>query len=111
MGNIRSGSQARNISVIPENHPQTASLVSDHAASVAEYERAVLERGEQAANARAVRIHFALLTCKAQPPLPFSVLLGAVVLAISGQPTTLAPVPEPQSHLPDVAGRETYRLA
>ncbi|KAI1798343.1 hypothetical protein LXA43DRAFT_1088450 [Ganoderma leucocontextum] len=53
MGNIRSGSQARNISVIPENHPQTASLVSDHAASLAEYERAVLERSEEAANARA----------------------------------------------------------
>ncbi|PIL27393.1 hypothetical protein GSI_10541 [Ganoderma sinense ZZ0214-1] len=53
MGNIRSGSRARNISLIPENHPQTASLVSDHAASVAEYERAVLERSEEAANARA----------------------------------------------------------
>ncbi|KAM5534744.1 hypothetical protein V8D89_011608 [Ganoderma adspersum] len=53
MGNIRSGSQARNVAVIPENHPQTASLVSDHAASVAEYERAVLERSEEAANARA----------------------------------------------------------
>ena len=57
MGNIRSGSQARNIAVIPENHPQTDSLVSDHAASVAEYERAVLERSEEAANTRAVRIH------------------------------------------------------
>ncbi|TBU42334.1 hypothetical protein BD309DRAFT_866575 [Dichomitus squalens] len=57
MGNIRSGSQARNASVVPENHPQTASLVSDQAASVAEYERSVVERNEDLMNARAVRIY------------------------------------------------------
>ncbi|RPD65329.1 hypothetical protein L226DRAFT_245213 [Lentinus tigrinus ALCF2SS1-7] len=52
MGNIRSGSQARSASIIPENYPQTASLVSDHAASVAEYERSVVQQSEQNARAR-----------------------------------------------------------
>ncbi|KAI0708123.1 hypothetical protein C8T65DRAFT_214603 [Cerioporus squamosus] len=52
MGNIRSGSQARSAAIIPENHPQTASLVSDHAASIAEYERSVVQQSEQNARAR-----------------------------------------------------------
>ena len=56
MGNIRSGSQARNASLVPENHPQTASLVNDQAANIAEYERSVVERNEDLMNARAVRI-------------------------------------------------------
>ncbi|KAH9896738.1 hypothetical protein C8Q73DRAFT_642931 [Cubamyces lactineus] len=39
MGNIRSGSRARSASKVPENFPQTASLVSDQAANMAEYEK------------------------------------------------------------------------
>lgn len=109
MGNIRSGSQARNIAVIPENHPQTASLVSDHAASVAEYERAVLERSEEAANTRAVRIHFIYPAYKAH--IPFSVLPAAEASAISSQATIPAPAPEPQSPQQGVEVQETYKLA
>ncbi|KAI0746620.1 hypothetical protein C8Q80DRAFT_1104668 [Daedaleopsis nitida] len=52
MGNIRSGSQARSAAIVPENHPQTASIVSDHAASIAEYERGVIAQNEQTARAR-----------------------------------------------------------
>ncbi|KAI0701608.1 hypothetical protein C8Q76DRAFT_234960 [Earliella scabrosa] len=53
MGNIRSGSQTRTAAVIPvpENYPQTASLVSDHAASIAEYERNVIAQAEQSPRA------------------------------------------------------------
>ncbi|CDO77528.1 hypothetical protein BN946_scf184912.g27 [Trametes cinnabarina] len=55
MGNIRSGSRARSASQIPipENHPQTASLVSDQAANIAEYEKYVVQQSEEAAKARA----------------------------------------------------------
>ncbi|KAI0765106.1 hypothetical protein C8Q74DRAFT_1370960 [Fomes fomentarius] len=52
VGNIRSGSQARNAAAITENHPQTASLVSEHAASIAEYERIVIAEAEQSPRAR-----------------------------------------------------------
>ncbi|KAI0360808.1 hypothetical protein OH77DRAFT_724802 [Trametes cingulata] len=57
MGNIRSGSRARDASkaVVPEAYPQTASLISDQAANIAEYERYVIEQNEEAARARAVR--------------------------------------------------------
>ncbi|OSD07883.1 hypothetical protein PYCCODRAFT_1358325 [Trametes coccinea BRFM310] len=55
MGNIRSGSRARSASQIPvpENYPQTASLVSDQAANIAEYEKYVVQQSEEAAKARA----------------------------------------------------------
>ncbi|KAI0635037.1 hypothetical protein C8Q77DRAFT_671096 [Trametes polyzona] len=53
MGNIRSGSRARSVSKVPENLTQTASLVSDQAANVAEYEKYVIQQSEEAARARA----------------------------------------------------------
>lgn len=56
MGNIRSGSRARSASKVPENLPQTASLVSNQAADMAEYERYVIQQNEEAQKARAVRI-------------------------------------------------------
>ncbi|KAI0777531.1 hypothetical protein BD413DRAFT_181579 [Trametes elegans] len=51
MGNIRSKSRARSSSKVSEQYPQTASLVSDQAANVAEYEKYVLQQSEEAAKA------------------------------------------------------------
>ena len=88
MGNIRSGSQARNASLVPENHPQTASLVNDQAANIAEYERSVVERNEDLMNARAVRIY---VTSYARPHSYhlFSVRLGAVASGTSREAPSL----------------------
>ena len=88
MGNIRSGSQARNASLVPENHPQTASLVNDQAANIAEYERSVVERNEDLMNARAVRIY---VTSSARPHsyLLFSVRPGAVASETSREAPSL----------------------
>ena len=55
MGNIRSGSQARSIAHVPENYPQTASLVSEHSANIAQYEQSIVQQSQETANARAVR--------------------------------------------------------
>ncbi|KAI8986828.1 hypothetical protein BD414DRAFT_44366 [Trametes punicea] len=53
MGNIRSGSRTRSASRVAENYPQTASLVSDQAANMAEYEKYVVQQSEEAAKSRA----------------------------------------------------------
>ncbi len=104
MGNIRSGSQARSAAVIPENYPQTASLVSDHAASIAEYERSVVQQSEQ--NTRAVRPSAspALHACSS----PHHSARPAEVVSGTSNPTpNPAPALAPQSILPVVAERVT----
>ena len=49
VGNIRSRSRARATSHVTEGHPQTASILSEAAASNAEYERNVIQAREEAA--------------------------------------------------------------
>ncbi|KAI0646188.1 hypothetical protein C8Q79DRAFT_926215 [Trametes meyenii] len=53
VGNIRSGSRARSASKVPQNLPQTASIISEEQANAAEYEKYVVQQSEEAAKARA----------------------------------------------------------
>ena len=99
MGNIRSGSQARSMSQVPENYPQTASLVSDYSANVASYEKSVVQQSQEAANARAVRL---LQYMFIYPSFPH-IRLNSTPLAAAGSATSsLTPsralVREPPSH-------------
>ena len=112
MGNIRSGSQARSMSQVPENYPQTASLVSDYSANVASYEKSVVQQSQEAANARAVRL---LRRTPAYPSLPHirpdSTPLAAAGSVTSSLTPSRALVRELPSHPPAAAELVTFSQA